>query len=178
MIILNMCLCMPSCYSRFWLFATPWTVAARVLCAWDSPGKNTGVGCHFLLQGIFPTQGSNLSLLGLLHWKAGSLPLASSGKPIFKTYIKVFSEGFLIVSFPWEWRSLIIEFLVIYLSIRFPHRYLNFSLQIYLSERMNWVPSFLPSRPFSFPPFLSLCFSVDSPSLSDGFCLTSHPCTL
>ena len=28
----------------------------------DSPGKNTGVGCHFLLQGIFPTQGSNLSL--------------------------------------------------------------------------------------------------------------------
>ena len=27
---------------------------------WDSPGKNTGVGCHFLLQGIFPTQGSNL----------------------------------------------------------------------------------------------------------------------
>ena len=32
----------------------------------DSPGKNNGVGYHFLLQGIFPTQGSNL---GLLHWK-------------------------------------------------------------------------------------------------------------
>ena len=32
---------------------------ARLLCPWDSPGKNTGVGCHFLLQGIFPTQGSN-----------------------------------------------------------------------------------------------------------------------
>ena len=31
----------------------------------DSPGKNTGVGCHFLLQGIFPTQGLNLGLLGL-----------------------------------------------------------------------------------------------------------------
>ena len=30
---------------------------------WDSPGKNTGVGCHFLLQGIFPTQGSNPGLL-------------------------------------------------------------------------------------------------------------------
>ena len=29
----------------------------RLLCLWDSPGKNTGVGCHFLLQGIFPTQG-------------------------------------------------------------------------------------------------------------------------
>ena len=36
----------------------------RFLCPWDSPGKNTGVGCHFLLQGIFPTQELNL---GLLH---------------------------------------------------------------------------------------------------------------
>ena len=32
---------------------------ARLLCLWDSPSKNTGVGCHFFLQGIFPTQGSN-----------------------------------------------------------------------------------------------------------------------
>ena len=31
---------------------------ARLLCPWNSPGKNTGVGCHSLLQGIFPTQGS------------------------------------------------------------------------------------------------------------------------
>ena len=36
---------------------------ARLLCPWDSPGKNTGVGCHFLLQGIFPTQGLNPCLL-------------------------------------------------------------------------------------------------------------------
>ena len=35
----------------------------RLLCPWDSPGKNTGVGCHFFLQGIFPTQGSNPHLL-------------------------------------------------------------------------------------------------------------------
>ena len=35
----------------------------RLLCPWDFPGKNTGVGCHALLQGIFPTQGSNLGLL-------------------------------------------------------------------------------------------------------------------
>ena len=39
---------------------------ARLLCPWDSLGKNTEVGCHFLLQGIFPTQGSNLCLL---HWQ-------------------------------------------------------------------------------------------------------------
>ena len=38
--------------------------STRLLCLWNSPGKNTGVGCHSLLQGIFPTQGSNL---GLLH---------------------------------------------------------------------------------------------------------------
>ena len=35
----------------------------RLLCPWDLPGKNTGVGCHFLLQGIFPTQGVNPGLL-------------------------------------------------------------------------------------------------------------------
>ena len=35
----------------------------RFLCPWDSLGKNTGVGCHFLLQGIFLTQGSNLYFL-------------------------------------------------------------------------------------------------------------------
>ena len=34
----------------------------RLLCPRDSPGTNTGVGCHFLLRGIFPTQGSNLGL--------------------------------------------------------------------------------------------------------------------
>ena len=53
----------------------------RLLCSWDSPGKSTGVGCHALLQGIFPTQGLNLCLLHLLHWQAGSLPLAPSGNP-------------------------------------------------------------------------------------------------
>ena len=51
------------------------------LCPWASPGKNTGVGCHALLQGIFLTQGSNPGLLRLLHWQAGSLPLAPHGKP-------------------------------------------------------------------------------------------------
>ena len=38
----------------------------------DSPGKDTGVGCHALLQGIFPTQGSNPGLCHLLHWQVGS----------------------------------------------------------------------------------------------------------
>ena len=48
----------------------------------DSPGKNTGVGCLALLPGIFLIQGSNSSLSHLLHWQAGSSPLAPPGKPI------------------------------------------------------------------------------------------------
>ena len=39
----------------------------RLLCPWDSPGKNTGVGCHVLLQRIFPTQRPYSHLLQLLH---------------------------------------------------------------------------------------------------------------
>ena len=50
-----------------------------LLCPWNFPGKITGMGCHFLLQGIFPTQGSNLHLLCLLHWQADSLPLHHLG---------------------------------------------------------------------------------------------------
>ena len=57
----------------------------RLLCPWNFPGKNTGVGCHALLQGIFRTQGSNPSLLHLLHWQALSLPLAPPGKPSLNT---------------------------------------------------------------------------------------------
>ena len=49
-------------FSRVRLFAIPWTVAHRLLRPWDSPGESTGVGRHALLQGIFLTQGQNLSL--------------------------------------------------------------------------------------------------------------------
>ena len=49
------------------LFATPWTIAYQAHLSMRFPSKNTGMGCHFLLQGIFPTQGSNPSLLCLLH---------------------------------------------------------------------------------------------------------------
>ena len=57
----------------------------KLLCPWDSPGKNKGVSCHFLLQRIFSTQGWNPYLLCLLHWQVGSLTLApgslSPGQP-------------------------------------------------------------------------------------------------
>ena len=50
-------------FSRVRLFVIPWAIATRLLCPWDSSGKNTGVDCHALLQGIFPTQGLNLHLM-------------------------------------------------------------------------------------------------------------------
>ena len=51
----------------------------KFLCPRDFLGKNTGVGFHFHLQGIFPTQGSTPSLLCLLHWQEDSLPLIYLG---------------------------------------------------------------------------------------------------
>ena len=54
----------------------------RLLCPQDSPGKNTGVVCHSLLQGIFPTQRQNSSVFSFLLWQASSLPLAPPGKPL------------------------------------------------------------------------------------------------
>ena len=66
--------------------ATLWTIAHQALHPWDSPSKNTGVGCHSLLQGISPTQGSNPHLLCLLHWQAGSLPLISPVKPLWVAF--------------------------------------------------------------------------------------------
>ena len=68
-------------FGHVWLFVTLWIVALQAPRPWGSPGKNTAVGCHFLLQGIFLTQGSDTGLSCLLHWQVGSLPLVSSGKP-------------------------------------------------------------------------------------------------
>ena len=58
--------------SHVWFFATPWTVATRLLHSWDFPDKNTGVGSCSLLQGIFLTRGSNP---GLLHCMQTLCPL-------------------------------------------------------------------------------------------------------
>ena len=57
-----------------------------LLCPWDSLGRNTGVACHFLLQGIFLTQGLNPHLLHLLHWQVDSFPLHHTGSPKKKPY--------------------------------------------------------------------------------------------
>ena len=54
----------------------------------DFPGKNTRVGCHFHLQGIFLTQGLNLGLRCLLHWQVDSLPT----QPLKKLWRRTVSE--------------------------------------------------------------------------------------
>ena len=60
------------------LFVIPWAVACQALLSMEFPGKNTRVGSHSLLQGIFLTQGSNLSLP---HWQVDPLPSQPPGKP-------------------------------------------------------------------------------------------------
>ena len=61
------------------LFATPWTVACtRLLHPWDFLVESTGVGCHFLLRGIFPPQGSNS---GLPHCRQTLYRLSHKGSP-------------------------------------------------------------------------------------------------
>ena len=57
--------------------------ATRLLCPWDFPGKNTGVGGHLLLQGVFLGQGLNPHLL---HWQADSLLLSHLGSRALQTY--------------------------------------------------------------------------------------------
>ena len=67
--------------SRGQLFVTLWTVGHQAPLSMEFSRKNTGVCCHFLLQGIFPTPGSNPVHLCVLHWQAGSLPLCQLGSP-------------------------------------------------------------------------------------------------
>ena len=55
----------------------------RLLCPGDFPGKDTGMGCHFFLEGVFLTQKSNLSLL---HWQVDSLPLSHQGRPYYSLW--------------------------------------------------------------------------------------------
>ena len=65
------------------LFATPRTVARQAPPSLGFPGKNTGMGCHFLLQETFPTQGSNPHLFSLVHWQLGCLPRVPLGSNIY-----------------------------------------------------------------------------------------------
>ena len=87
-IIVVACVCVCVCVCAYLVTScltflqTHGQYAARLLCPWNSPGRNTGVGCHALLQGNIPTQGSNPHLLCLLHQQADSLPAELQGSPL------------------------------------------------------------------------------------------------
>ena len=75
-------------YMVFVLMSVCVCVCVWLLCPWDFPGKNIGMGCNFLLQGIFLTQGWNLRLQ---HWQVDSLPLSHLGKyhAVIRPYIQL-----------------------------------------------------------------------------------------
>ena len=79
--------------SHVQLFATLWTVAHQAPLSMGFPGKNTRVGCHLLLWGIFSTHGLNLHLL---HWQADSFATEPPGKSIYYCHLlyvlNLFSE--------------------------------------------------------------------------------------
>ena len=79
--------CVLSRFSHVQLFATLQTGASQAPPSMG--GKNTGVGCHALLQGIFSTQGSNLRLLHLLRWPVSALPF----EYFQQEYIFIFSQS-------------------------------------------------------------------------------------
>ena len=71
----------------------------RLLCSWNSPGKNTGVGCHFPLQGIFPSQYLNLCLL---HHSRILYQLSHQGNPWYLGQEEE-HRSFCPTSSPWLW---------------------------------------------------------------------------
>ena len=110
--------CVLSCFSRVHLFATLWTIQpTRLFCSRDSPGKNPGVGCHALLQGIFSTQGSHPGLLHcrqiLYHWatreaqRSYYLPFVAGKLYFYTTWLRpcllaAVISG-LLERLPWDW---------------------------------------------------------------------------
>ena len=84
---------------------------ARFLCPWDSPGKNTGMGCHFLPQGIFPTQVLNTRLL---HWQADSSLLNHQGNP---TILMMLFISLKVSTCVGEERRVLMDSLIAWLSV-------------------------------------------------------------
>ena len=83
---------------------------------WDSPGNNTEMGCHAILQGIFPTQGSNLHLL---HWRQIFLPLIHWGCPVPVYFMLIFQLGLSCNLFP----LLILKYYTLYLFKSICHHF-------------------------------------------------------
>ena len=135
----------------------------RLFCSWDSPSKNTWLGCHALLQRIFPTQESSLCFLCLLHWQAGSLPVVPSGMPNF--LLSFFFFFFLITeALSWSFVWILFFCFFIFLDTLCLHKTDTPSSLERLVSYRRWAFSFSPalvpcciSYPFNFPSSLLYC---------------------
>ena len=88
--IIDLCVCCMLSLSVVFNSSRPYGQRPpRLLWPWNFPGKNTGVCCHFLLQGIFLTQGLKLHFLLLLHWQVDSLPLRHLRSHTFHGFCKI-----------------------------------------------------------------------------------------
>ena len=120
------------------LFATPWTVAYRLLLPWDFPGKSTGVDCHFLLQGIFSTQGSNP---GLLHCRQMLYHLSHQGSFFLELSVQLSSCLLVLLEHSVQNSTSCLSFL--YTWFYFLHRICH-----------HWIQSIIYSFEYQFSSFL------------------------
>ena len=148
------CACMLSCNG---LSLGPWTVAHQ-----DFPGKNTGVGCHFLPQEILPTQGSNLCLQQLLHWQADILPPGPPPLPPPTPFSFTSLQKPLNKSQPSSWAPHYVQF--------WPHVYSapkcrQITIELQILAKYTWPASLLWGKPMLASDtfyLLSLLFNLKS----------------
>ena len=140
--------CVLSCFSQVWLCGTLWTVAHQAH-SWDSIGKNTGMGCHALLQGIRPTQGLNCHLLCLFHWQAGSLPLVPP--------VKLGQILDLIITFYWDITLWALVSLIVRLTGLHFYNFLSCSENWMLID-VSWYKAHRTILATFFPLIFSKCY--------------------
>ena len=103
-------LCVLSHFSCVWLFVTPWTIACQVPLSMEFSKQESGVGYHFLLQGIFLTKGSNPGLLHCRwiffffnHWATGEAPYISLVLEIKSSFVIILGWFAQVPPFPHLW---------------------------------------------------------------------------
>ena len=150
----------------------PWTKTRHVPLSMPFPRHNTGVGCHFLLQGIFPTQGLNLNLLHLLHWQTDSLPLSHLGSPSYPVLVQSLSCVWLFAT-PWTVaRQASLSFTSSHLKIVMSkqsflpglEQVLNININYMMLKKYskNWVGQALIPISLSTGPWILSCCWIDT----------------
>ena len=133
---------------------------ARLLCPWNSPGKNTGVYCHFLLQGIFPTQELNLSLL---HCKQILYHLSHQGSPLgveVGTKEKIANLGMNLPAYlqQWDWLVGWVKDILVHSFTRPPAASKTMLSHLFVSFRSK-----PPLPPMSFSGYFCFLHSISLP---------------